>query len=114
MATIAARATRTKFDSTRGGVAARARRGDRLLGAREAGVVLVDVELAVEPEILRVRAQEPLHIRVAGEDLEALGLERLKVLSPDLRALFDAGEVQALTEPRLAQAVADLEHGPRL
>ena len=96
MATIAASATTTKFDSTRGVAACVGRRRlatRDLLDAREARVVLVDVELPVEPEIVGVRAQEPLHVRVAGQHLEAAPPRAPEVLSPDLRVRFDPGEV---------------------
>ena len=47
----------------------------------------------------------------AGQDVELLVLERAQVLGADLRRLLDLGEVEALAQARLAEAVADLEHG---
>ena len=63
----------------RGAARRRARRAD------EARVVLVDVELAVEPEEVGVRAEEALDVRLGGKHLELLVLERAQVLRADLR-----------------------------
>ncbi len=43
-------------------------RGDerRLVGPGEAAVVLLDVEIAVEAEVVGIRAQESLDVRVSG------------------------------------------------
>ena len=75
-----------------------------------AGVVLVDVQLSVEAEELRVGAEEALHVRLRRQRLELLVLERLQVLRADLRAQLDLRVVQTLADARLAEAVADLEH----
>ena len=68
--------------------------GRLLLPDDEAGVVLVDVELAVEPEVLGVRAEEALDVGLRGQQVEALVLERAQVLAADLRAVLDLGEVE--------------------
>jgi hypothetical protein len=75
-----------------------------------ARVVLVDVELAVEPEEVRVGAEEALDVGVRRQQLEALVLERAEVLAPDLRPLLEGREVHALADPGLAETAADLEH----
>ena len=82
-----------------------------LLADDEARVVLVDVELAVEPEILRVGAEEALDVGVRGEQLEALVLQRPQVLAPDLGAVLRVGELDVAAQTGLAEAVSDLEHG---
>ena len=84
-----------------------------VLADREARVVLVDERLPVEPERLGVRAQETTHVRGRREDVEALVLEGTEVLRADLRALLELREVEVLTEARLAQAGADVEHERR-
>ena len=75
-----------------------------------ARVVLVDIELAVEPEELRVRAQEALDVGARGKHRELLFFERADVLRADLRRELDLRVVEALTDARFAEAVADLEH----
>ena len=75
-----------------------------------ARVVLVDVELAVEAEELRVRAHEALDVRARREHLEMLFLERADVLRADLRRELDLRIVEALADARFTEAVADLEH----
>jgi hypothetical protein len=77
----------------------------------EAGVVLVDVELAVEPEVLGVRPEKALDVRRRGQEVELLVLQGAKVLRPDLRALLELVEVESLAHARLFQAATDLEHG---
>ena len=81
------RATTTAWDSARlrRGTAPVAGGDHGLLGEREARVVLVDVELAVEAEPLRVRPQEALDVRVARERVEPLLLESAKVPRSNLR-----------------------------
>src|SRR5207244_11298462 len=74
-----------------------------LLADEEAGVVLVDVELAVEAEVLRVRPQEALDVRRARQLLELLLLERAQVLATDLRGLLELGELEPLAQARLAE-----------
>src|SRR5581483_2229026 len=86
---------------------------EHLLAGAVADVVLIDVQLAVEPEVVRVRPQEALHVRRPGQRLERLVLERPEVLRADLRALLELREVELLAHARLAQAVTDLEHGER-
>src|SRR4029079_19451198 len=94
-----------------GGLFRRPGRRERLLLPREAGVELVHVELAVEAEVLRVRAQEALDVCLAGQDLEALFLERPPVFRADLGIRLYSGELVTLAQPSFTQAVADLEHG---
>ena len=76
----------------------------------EAGAELVDVELAVEPEELGVRAQEALDVRMSRQHRELLVFERADVLRANLRRELDLRVLEALPHPGLAQAVADLEH----
>ena len=84
-----------------------------LLEPDVAEVVLVHVQLAVEAEVLGVRAEKPLDVGLCGQEVELLVLERTQVLAPDLGRILDLGELEALAQPRLTQAVPDLEHGPR-
>src|SRR5581483_1363542 len=76
----------------------------------EARAVLVDVQLAVEAEEVRVAAQEAPDIGLPGEHVEVLLLERLQVADADLRRLRGGRQVEALAPPRLLEAGADLEH----
>ena len=75
-----------------------------LLAGDVARVVLVDVELAVHPERVRVRAEKALDVGVPGKLVELLGLERAKVLRPHLRAELHLVQVEALARSGLAQA----------
>ena len=77
----------------------------------EARRVLVDVDVAVEPEVVGVRAQEAADVRVARDGREVLLLERADVLRADLRRELDLGVAEPLPLAGLPQAVADLEHG---
>ena len=90
-------------------------RDDRLarlvLADRVARVVLVDVELPVEPEVIRIGPQEALDVRLGRKRVEVLLFQRLQVAGPDLGRQLDVRELQLLAVARLAQAVADLEHG---
>ncbi len=86
--------------------------GAILLADHEAGVVLVDVQLPVEPQILGVGAEEALDVGVRGQQLEALVLERPEVLAADLGAVLGVRELDVAAETCLAEAVADLEHSP--
>src|SRR5207248_2839318 len=91
-----------------------ATRAEELLSLDDvARVVLVDIELAVQSEVLRVVPQEPLHVRLRGEHVELLLLERTEVLAANLGRLLDLGEIQVLAQARFPQAVADLEHAGR-
>ena len=101
---IAAREIRTTFVSIRrlrrcGGPR---RRGPRLavIAPAEAGVVLVDVELAVEPEVLRVRPQEALDVGLRRQQLEALVLEGAEVLP----RIFVASSASGKSIPRRERA----------
>jgi len=78
------------------------------------GVELVDVQLPVEAQVLRVRAEEALDVGLRRQDVEVLLLERAQVLAADLRPGLDLRKVESLALPRLAEAVTDLEHGERL
>ena len=74
---------------------ARGARGASLVLADDvARVVLVDVELPVEAEVVGVRAQEALDVRLGREQLELLLLEGAQVLAADLRRLLDLREVE--------------------
>jgi hypothetical protein len=75
-----------------------------------ARVVLIDIELAVEAQVLRVRAQEAFDVGLARKDVELLVLEGSEVLGPNLGRLLDLGKIEALAQARLTEAVADLEH----
>src|SRR5207253_760461 len=77
-----------------------------------AAVVLLDVEVPVEAEVVGVRAQEPLHVRVAGQELPALFLERLEVAVANPDRLLDVGRREVALQAGLAQAPPDLEHAP--
>ena len=72
--------------------------------------VLVHEELAVEAEVVRVRAEEALDVRLAWQDVEALGLERAQVLRADLRRALCVGDLDALVQARFPKAGTDLEH----
>ena len=82
-----------------------------LLSDDEAGVVLVDVELAVEAEVFGIRAEEALDVRLGREHIEVLLFQGAEVLASNLRSLFDLGKVEALAQTRLTEAVTDLEQG---
>ena len=81
------------------------------LAGDEARVVLVDIELALEPERVGVVPQEALDVRGRGQQVELLVLERLQVLAADLRLLLQLRELELLAQARFAKAVSDLEHG---
>ena len=83
-----------------------------VLTCDEARVELVDVELPVEAEVLRIRAQEALDVRLGGQQLELVVLERAQVLAADLGRGLGFREVDPAAHASLAQAVPDLEHGP--
>ena len=85
-----------------------------LFADEEARVVLVHVELAIEAQVLRVRAEKALDVGRSGELLELLLLERAQVLATDLRRLLELRELEPLAQARFTQAVADLEHAQRL
>src|SRR5207247_9638361 len=89
--------------------AKRRRRGQTLRGS-EAAAVLVDELMGVEPEIVRVGAEESLRVGRTGEDIEAILLERAKVFRADPRVALDLRQLEAATQTRLAKAAADLEH----
>ncbi len=82
----------------------------RLVGAGEAAVVLLDVQVPVEAEIVGVRAQESLDVRVSGQQLPAFLLERLEVAVANPDRLLDVGRREVALQAGLAQAPPDLEH----
>ena len=81
--------------------------------ADEARVVLVDVELAVEAEILGVGAQEAFDVGLGGQHVELLLLERAQVFPADLGRELGLREVDAPAHACFPKAVANLEHGLR-
>jgi hypothetical protein len=83
----------------------------RLLSLAVPRVELVDVKLPVEAQVVGVRAQEALDVRLGRESLEALLFEGTQVARPDLGRLLDLGELELLADASLAQAVADLKPG---
>src|SRR5205814_3881311 len=78
-----------------------------------ARVVLVDVELAVEAQVLRIRAEKALDVGLGREEVELLVLERAQVLPANLGRLLDLGEIEPLTQARLSQTGSDFEQGGR-
>src|SRR5262249_19008885 len=66
-------------------------------------VVLVDVELAVQPAGLPVRPQEALDVRLRRPGGALLVLQRAQVLATDLGGLLDLGEIEALAQARLSK-----------
>jgi hypothetical protein len=80
----------------------------------EARRVLIDVDVAVEPEVLGVRPEEAAGVGIPRDRVEILFLERPDVLRADLRGELDLGIAESLPLAGLPQAVADLEHGGSL
>src|SRR5262249_36436654 len=78
----------------------------------EARVVLVHGELPVEPQGLRVGAQEALDVRLRPEQARLVLPQRAEVLASDLRRLLGLGDLDPAALACLAEAAADLEHGP--
>jgi hypothetical protein len=79
-------------------------------GWSEARLVLVDEELCVEPEVVRIRAQEPPSVSIARKEVEALVLERLEIPRANVRIGVDLGKLDPVANPRFAEAASDLEH----
>jgi hypothetical protein len=79
-------------------------------GRSGASLVFVDEELRVEFEVVRVRAQKPPDVGIAGKEVEAVVLERLEIPRTDVRIRLDLGELDAAANPHLAETAADLEH----
>src|SRR5262249_3010043 len=75
----------------------------------ESGVELVDVKLSVEAEVVGVRAEEALDVRLRRQKLEALLLERAEVLRADLRRLLGLDELHPAPDARFPKTVSDLE-----
>ena len=90
--------------TTRLGRNASRAQGPLILTDDVARVVLVDVELAVHAERLRVGAQEALDVGVPGELLELLGFERAEILRAHLGSKLHLGEVEPLARASFAQA----------
>src|SRR5688500_3577245 len=78
-----------------------------------AQLVLLDEQLPVDPQVLRVRAQEALDESGAGQHLPLLVLDRAQVLRTDLRRRLDLGDVDPRAHPRLLQRGADVGHNRR-
>src|SRR5262249_10355919 len=87
--------------------------GAPLVVARETRVVLVDVELAVEAQVVRVGAQEALDVGLRRQEIETFVLERAQILAADLRPLLRLGDADLPPRAGLAKAAPDLEHGPK-
>jgi hypothetical protein len=81
-----------------------------LVAVRVAAGVLVDVEIAVQAEKLRIRPEEALDVGVAGQELPALLLERVQVAVADPDRLLDVLGREAAPGPGFPEAGADLEH----
>src|SRR5262249_5824166 len=77
----------------------------------EARVVLVDVQLSVEPEVVSVRPQEALDVGAGRERVVLLVLEAADVLRTDLGLGLDLVVGELAPGARLAEGVSDLEHG---
>src|SRR5438309_1068415 len=60
-----------------------------LVAMRNAGVVLVDVQVPVQAEELRIRPQEALRVRLAGEHVPALLLEGCEIPLPNPDPVMD-------------------------
>jgi len=88
----------------------RLRNEERLVGVCEAVVVLVDVEVAVEAQVVGVGTQEPLDVGVTGQKLPALLFERLEVAVANPDRLLDLGGRETAFQAGLTQAPTDLEH----
>ena len=82
----------------------------RLVGMGEAAVVLLDVEASVEAEVVGVRPQESLDVRVPRQQLPAFFLERLQVAVSDPDRLLDVCRREVALQASLAKAPPDLEH----
>ena len=65
----------------------------------------------LEAEVLGIRAEEALDVRLRGQNVELLVLEGAQILPSNLRSLLELGKVEALAQTRLAEAVTDFEHG---
>src|SRR5262249_33180707 len=81
-----------------------------LVRVREATVVLVDVEVPVKAQVVGVRAQKSLDVRVARKEFPTLFLERLEVAIANPYRILDVGRREVALPPRLPQAPTDLEH----
>lgn len=79
---------------------------------REAAVVFVEIEIGVEVEEVRVRAQEALDVHLSGQQLPALLLERLQVAVADPDRPLDVRGREPALDPRLAETGPDREHVP--
>jgi hypothetical protein len=79
-------------------------------GWSEARLVFVDEELCVESEVVRICAQEPPDVSIAGKEVEALILERLEIPGANVRIGVDLDELDPVANPCLAEAASNLEH----
>jgi hypothetical protein len=86
-------------------------RHERLfLVLRDPCVVLLDVQLSVEAEELRVGPEEPLRVRVAGQHLPALLLDRRQIPLADPDRLVDVSCGELAAAACFLEARTDLEH----
>ncbi len=79
----------------------------------ETGGVLIDVDLAVEAEIVGIRAEKTARVRVGRQTVEVLLFEGADVLRADLRRELGLGKADPLPLPSGSEAVTDLEHAPQ-
>ena len=80
------------------------------VGSREAAVVLIDEALSLEPQVVRICAKEALCVRLAGQQVEALVLERLQIARTDPRIPLDLRQLEPPARTRVTKAAADFEH----
>src|SRR3954454_5017887 len=100
----------------RGGLPAARRRDRHEVVVRRslvAELVLLEQQLGVEPERLRVGPQEAADVRRPGEEVPLLVLERAQVLGTDLRLGLDLRDVDPRAHSRLAEGGADLHSAPQ-
>src|SRR5919204_366818 len=75
-----------------------------------AQLVLLDEQLAVEPERIGIGAQEALDVRRARQEVPFLVLQSPQVLGADLRLALDLRDVDPRVHARLPQGGADVRH----
>src|SRR4030095_6045895 len=61
----------------------------RLFGRSEARVVLLDEQVGLKPEVVRVGAEKSTYVGRAGDQIEALVLERLEIPHANVRVSVD-------------------------
>ena len=111
-ATMPARAISTAFELSLRRCRGRSRRrAMRSSGhVAEPRAVLVDVQLAVESEVVGIRPQEAAHVRSAREDVELLVFHAADVLRADLRLGFDLVVAELPARAGLAEGCTNLKH----